>query len=130
DSWSGVLIFIPAMLLVGAAWYLATPVTLRHARRVQKIGAVFTRPFEAVTERWDPRSELTEDDVSPWFWINGTLPDSQEYEDLLAGSFWDYRLRVDGLVENLREFSCAELKAMPKQEQITTHFCIQGWSGV
>jgi len=27
-------------------------------------------------------------------------------------------------------FSYAELKAMPKQEQITTHFCIQGWSGV
>ena len=24
----------------------------------------------------------------------------------------------------------ADLKAMPKQEQITTHFCIQGWSGV
>ena len=28
------------------------------------------------------------------------------------------------------EFSLADLKAMPKQEQITTHFCIQGWSGV
>ena len=23
-----------------------------------------------------------------------------------------------------------DLKAMPKQEQIVTHFCIQGWSGV
>ena len=28
------------------------------------------------------------------------------------------------------EFSLADLKAMAKQEQITTHFCIQGWSGV
>lgn len=27
-------------------------------------------------------------------------------------------------------FTFAELKAMPKQEQITEHFCIQGWSGV
>ncbi len=26
--------------------------------------------------------------------------------------------------------SSAALKALPKQEQITTHFCIQGWSGV
>jgi DMSO/TMAO reductase YedYZ molybdopterin-dependent catalytic subunit len=33
-------------------------------------------------------------------------------------------------VETPRVFSYAELKAMPKQEQITTHFCIQGWSGV
>ena len=48
----------------------------------------------------------------------------------MADSFASYRLRVGGLVERPREFSCAELKAMPKQEQITTHFCIQGWSGV
>ena len=33
-------------------------------------------------------------------------------------------------METPRVFSYAELKAMPKQEQITTHFCIQGWSGV
>jgi DMSO/TMAO reductase YedYZ molybdopterin-dependent catalytic subunit len=32
-------------------------------------------------------------------------------------------------VEAPREFSLADLKAMAKQEQITTHFCIQGWSG-
>ena len=36
----------------------------------------------------------------------------------------------DGLVEHPRELSFAEIKAMPKQEQITEHFCIQGWSGV
>jgi DMSO/TMAO reductase YedYZ molybdopterin-dependent catalytic subunit len=34
------------------------------------------------------------------------------------------------LVEAPQEFSLADLKAMPKQDQITTHFCIQGWSGV
>jgi DMSO/TMAO reductase YedYZ molybdopterin-dependent catalytic subunit len=33
-------------------------------------------------------------------------------------------------VESPRDFSFADLKALPKQEQITTHFCIQGWSGV
>jgi DMSO/TMAO reductase YedYZ molybdopterin-dependent catalytic subunit len=33
-------------------------------------------------------------------------------------------------VETPREFSLADLKAFRKQEQITTHFCIQGWSGV
>ena len=41
-----------------------------------------------------------------------------------------YRLRIGGLVEAPQEFSLADLKAMAKQEQITTHFCIQGWSGV
>ena len=47
-----------------------------------------------------------------------------------GGWFARYRLRISGLVETPREFSLADLKAMPKQEQITTHFCIQGWSGV
>jgi sulfoxide reductase catalytic subunit YedY len=48
----------------------------------------------------------------------------------VKGGFLNYGLRVSGLVYNPREFSYAELRAMPKQEQITEHFCIQGWSGV
>jgi DMSO/TMAO reductase YedYZ molybdopterin-dependent catalytic subunit len=58
------------------------------------------------------------------------MPNSAEYEGLLAGRFANYRLRVGGLVEAPREFSLADLMGMRKQEQITTHFCIQGWSGV
>jgi DMSO/TMAO reductase YedYZ molybdopterin-dependent catalytic subunit len=46
------------------------------------------------------------------------------------GGFADYHLRISGLVEHPQEISFADLKAMPKQCQITTHFCIQGWSGV
>ena len=42
----------------------------------------------------------------------------------------DCRLHVSGLFENPKAFSYAELKAMPKQEQVTEHFCIRGWSGV
>ena len=58
------------------------------------------------------------------------MPNSQEFELLVKNDFSNYRLRVGGLVDNPAEFSYAALKAMPKQEQITTHFCIQGWSGV
>jgi methionine sulfoxide reductase catalytic subunit len=58
------------------------------------------------------------------------MPDSAEYERLLSGKFADSRLRVGGLAESPREFSLADLKAMRVQEQITTHFCIQDWSGV
>ena len=69
-------------------------------------------------------------DISPHFWPNGTMPNSAEFEALVADEFAHYRLRVSGLVEAPRDFSFADLKALPKQEQITTHFCIQGWSGV
>ncbi len=78
----------------------------------------------------DPKSELTEKDISPYFWPNGTMPNSAEFEALVADDFASYRLRVDGMVERPRSFSLSELRAMPKQDQITTHFCIQGWSGV
>jgi DMSO/TMAO reductase YedYZ molybdopterin-dependent catalytic subunit len=87
--------------------------------------------LKQLAEFWDPTSQLTEKDISPHFWPNHqNLPNSAEYDALLAGSFADYRLRVDGLVEHPQEFSFADLKAMPKQSQITTHFCVQGWSGV
>jgi DMSO/TMAO reductase YedYZ molybdopterin-dependent catalytic subunit len=64
------------------------------------------------------------------FWLNGTLPNSDEFNALVKGGFANYRLRVSGLVEDPQEFTYAQIKAMPKQEQITEHFCIQGWSGV
>ena len=130
DSWRGLAYSVPALLLVGLCWWGASPFTLRHPRLVQRVGGVLARPFSDVTERWDPRSELTEQDISPHFWPNGMMPASSEFEAMVKHDFADYRLRIGGLVEAPREFSLAELKAMPRQEQITTHFCIQGWSGV
>ena len=74
-------------------------------------------------------TQYTEKDISPYFWVNGTLPKSEELS-ARKGQLRGLSPAVGGLVENPREFSYAELKAMPKQEQITKHFCIQGWSGV
>ena len=110
--------------------WLASPFTVRHARVVQKVGEIMMWPFNALTEWWDPNSQLGEKDISPYFWPNGTMPKSPEYDTLIAEGFKSFVLRVGGLVESPRTFTYAELKAMPKQEQITTHFCIQGWSGV
>ncbi|MBG6078174.1 molybdopterin-dependent oxidoreductase [Polaromonas sp. CG_9.11] len=129
-SWSGFAFLIPAMLLVAVTWWLASPLTLRHARQVQRIGTFLSWPFGRATRSWDPTAQLTEKDISPHFWPNGTMPKSEEFDELVKNEFADYRLRIGGLVENPVELSIADLKAMPKQEQITTHFCIQGWSGV
>jgi sulfoxide reductase catalytic subunit YedY len=130
SSWSGFAIFVPAMALAAVTWWLASPFTIRHARVVQKVGELMMWPFNVLTEWWDPNSQLAEKDISPYFWPNGTMPKSAEFDALLAEGFKGFALRVGGLVESPRVFSYAELKAMPKQEQITTHFCIQGWSGV
>jgi DMSO/TMAO reductase YedYZ molybdopterin-dependent catalytic subunit len=129
-SWAGFPFFLLAMAILTAAWLLASPLTVRHARLVQRTGAFMIGWLKGLAERWDPHSELTEKDISPHFWANGTMPSSEEYDGLVADEFASYRLRISGLVESPQEFSLAELKAMPKQEQIPTHFCIQGWSGV
>lgn len=130
SSWDGSLIFIAAMVIVVVAWRLASPFTIKHARLVQKVGHVMVGPINGILESWDPNTQYAETDISPYFWLNGTMPSSDEFNSLVASGFSNYRLRVSGLVENAKEFSYDELKAMPKQEQITEHFCIQGWSGV
>lgn len=47
-----------------------------------------------------------------------------------APVFADYRLKIAGLVENPVALSLDQLRALPHHEQITQHYCIQGWSGV
>ena len=39
-----------------------------------------------------------------------------------------YRLRVDGLVDSPTSFSLADLKAMPRAEQVSDFHCVTGWS--
>jgi DMSO/TMAO reductase YedYZ molybdopterin-dependent catalytic subunit/thiosulfate reductase cytochrome b subunit len=129
-SWTGFPLFALAMAVMIAAWLLASPLTIKHARLVQRTGAFLIGWLKSLIEHWDVHAQLTEGDISPFFWLNGTMPGSPEFDALVANDFENYRLRVSGLVEAPREFSLAELKAMPKREQITTHFCIQGWSGV
>jgi len=129
-SWAGIAPFILAMVVVGLAWWLASPFTIRHARLVQKVGMFMVGWLKGLAEWWSPNNLMTEKDISPHFWINGTMPKWDAFDPLVADGFARYRLRIGGLVAWSQEFSLAELRAMPKQEQITTHFCIQGWSGV
>ncbi len=130
SSWKGLLVFSLAMILAVAAWCVASPFTIRHARLVQRIGQALVGPLMAFGEWGGPKTQYTQQDISPHFWLNGTLPDSDEFNALVKGGFADYRLRVSGLVEHPQDFSYAQIKAMPKHGQITEHFCIQGWSGV
>ena len=129
-SWTGFPFFVLAMAVMIAAWLIASPFTIRHARLVQHTGAFMIGWLKGLIEGWDVRSPMTENDISPFFWPNGTMPASEEFDGLVANHFASYSLRISGLVEAPCELSLVELKAMPKQEQITTHFCIQGWSGV
>jgi DMSO/TMAO reductase YedYZ molybdopterin-dependent catalytic subunit len=70
-------------------------------------------------------------DVSAVFRANGSQdPQSlpQNYLDLAAGEYADWRLRVGGLVAEPTAFSLADLRALPQRTQITRHDCVEGWS--
>ena len=132
SSWLGFGVFAATMVLVIVAWVAATPFTLRHPRTVQRVGYALIGPVQRLFEHVDTRpGEYSEGDISPYFWHNGQYPDtSDRYNTLRKGDFADYRLQIAGLVDNPVELSLADLRALPHHEQITQHFCIQGWSGV
>ncbi|MBV6508997.1 MAG: Sulfoxide reductase catalytic subunit YedY [Acidimicrobiales bacterium] len=131
DSWIGLAVFSASMVICIAAWVAATPFTLRYPRVVQRVGFALIGPVQRLFEHIDSSpGEYTEDDISPYFWHNGRYPDSEKYQRLLDSDFRDYRLHIGGLVDDPADLSLDDLRALPYQEQITQHFCIQGWSGV
>lgn len=131
NDWVGFGIFAVSMAVVAIAWVAATPFTLRHPRWVQRAGYALVGPAQRLFAHLDARpGAYTEKDISPYFWHNGKYPETPEYRALFENHFADYRLRIHGLVENPVELSLEELRALPRHEQITQHFCIQGWSGI
>jgi len=73
--------------------------------------------------------EYAEADLSKEFKANGsTNPDDASYKTHAANGFADWKLTVEGLVEQKLELSLAELRAMPSRTQITRHDCVEGWS--
>jgi DMSO/TMAO reductase YedYZ molybdopterin-dependent catalytic subunit len=73
--------------------------------------------------------EYSEADISAHFRSNGTHdPDDASYQALAKNAFVDWRLEVGGLVEHPRQWSLAELRALPSRTQITRHDCVEGWS--
>lgn len=129
-TWTGLWLYVLWMAVVVLVWCGASPLTLRYPRLVQRTGRRLVGWAKYLLEWSDPRASYDEKDISPYFWPNGTLPTSSEYKGLRDSGFRDYVLRVDGLVENPVTLTYDQLKAMPKQDQITQHYCIQGWSGI
>jgi methionine sulfoxide reductase catalytic subunit len=131
ESWVGFWIFAASLVVMIVAWVAATPFTYRRPRIVQRVGYALIGPAQRLFEHIDSHpGQYTEDDISPYFWHNGKYPETEEYKELEQNEFADYKLVIGGLVENPVELSLAELRALPYHEQITQHFCIQGWSGI
>ena len=121
-------LFVVAVIAVHA-W--ATQYSLLRPRRVQNMLDAVIAPIRSTILGWTvsvqnfPRSM-----IAPYFRVNGHPPETEEYKEMLKQGFTEWRLRVYGLVKNQQEFSLDDLRAMPRQTQVTEHSCIQGWTAI
>lgn len=103
----------------------------KFAGVLTKAEGLTRRAQRLVTDRKALAKEFTAADISKEFKPNGTVrPQDEEYVALLASNFADYRLVIDGLVENPQSLTLAELRAQPARTQITRHDCVEGWSAI
>ena len=58
------------------------------------------------------------------------MPVSDEWKAQLENNFAHYKLKISGLVDNPIELSLEEIKNIAKEQNITMHHCVQGWSGI
>lgn len=121
----GIILFT-IVFFVHAHW-----VSWKRPRWVQKVSAAINgNLWETTINKLKPSPYFKKEDISPFFWPNGKLPTSDEWKNLATNKFRDFKLKVTGLVENPVELSLDKLMNLGKEQNITMHHCIQGWSGV
>ena len=127
--------FVLRMLAVGGTTVLAGCEKLSHTgwftRALSSGEQLSSAAQHLVTSRRSMAQEFTEADRSPTFRSNGTsAPDDDDYREMAANNFKEYRLEVDGLVEKPAALTLAQLRALPSRTQITRHDCVEGWSAI
>jgi DMSO/TMAO reductase YedYZ molybdopterin-dependent catalytic subunit len=81
-----------------------------------------------LTARGSLAREFRPDQISKVAPINGDLPRTFDYQQLLRRGFTNWRLDIDGLVAQPSSLSLAELHQFPVSRQITHQACEEGWS--
>jgi DMSO/TMAO reductase YedYZ molybdopterin-dependent catalytic subunit/thiosulfate reductase cytochrome b subunit len=114
------------VISVVATWF-----SRRYPRRTQHLLGIMVNPLERALSRvFTSRQHYSWSDISPYHRVNGYPPPSDDYAELVAGDFADYRLEVGGLVERPMTFSLKELRALGNESYVAKHNCIQGWSAI
>ncbi|HVS93807.1 MAG TPA: molybdopterin-dependent oxidoreductase [Mucilaginibacter sp.] len=121
-----------AIILFTVAFaFLAHWISWQRPRSLQHAEAAINGTLWTLTiNRLNPHRYFQKKDISPFFWVNGRMPDSDEWRNLASNGFKDYKLKISGLVENPVELSLDDLMNLGIEQNITMHHCIQGWSGI
>jgi DMSO/TMAO reductase YedYZ molybdopterin-dependent catalytic subunit/thiosulfate reductase cytochrome b subunit len=131
-SFTGLYIAIGIILFVTLICFIALWLSWHRRRFLQKTQAFINENlWISSLNLFKIRKSYKKEDISPYFWANGKIPDdSEEWKELAKNDFKDYKLQVKGLCENPLELSINEMKDIVKEQNITMHNCIQGWSGI
>jgi len=125
------VVWLAGLTGVVAIHVLATAYSRQRPRFVQKATESITNPLRTLLFGHEISAQhYSSADISPYFWVNGRPPKEENYLAMARDQFANYSLKVSGLVGTPLRLTLADLRAMPKQTQITKHCCIQGWSGV
>ncbi|HVW78928.1 MAG TPA: molybdopterin-dependent oxidoreductase [Alloacidobacterium sp.] len=117
--------------IVILSWVAAHYISWFFPRGLQHAQKAISQPVRLITlDRLIPQQTYTRAQISPRFWPNGNLPERNDWKQMEANGFVDFRLKVGGLVQCPMELSLADMRALGEEESITLHHCIQGWSGV
>ena len=137
-------------LLKDAARLLAAPARRRFLRGGLTLGGLAALTGCNVTDTETAESLLMavsrfNDRVQAWLFdpnrLAPTYPPSMITRPFPFNAFYGidkvprvdgetFRLRLGGRVQNQRSWGLAELAALPQQEQITRHICVEGWSAI
>lgn len=125
----GLFTLILLVVIMVNVW--ATGISLKKPRSIQQNLDKIIVPLKWLLFRKAiSKQSFNKSNVSPFFRINGLPPQTQEFQSLSENNFLDWKLDVFGLVEKPIKFSLNDLYNFNKQEQITEHFCIQGWTAI
>jgi DMSO/TMAO reductase YedYZ molybdopterin-dependent catalytic subunit len=92
------------------------------------LGETLTYASQRLLTRHSLAREFPRSQISNPPFVNELAPLGDEYKRLQAGGFADWRLTVDGMVDQPGSFSLAQLKSYPTRSQITHLACEEGWS--
>jgi thiosulfate reductase cytochrome b subunit len=106
---AGAALGLIGIAVVVVSWFAAHYISWYFPRALQHAEKWLMQPAKMVTlDRLIPQEHYTVARISPYFWPDGKMPEREDWRRLAAEGFKDYKLRVDGLVENPVELSLAD----------------------
>ncbi|HIF75239.1 MAG TPA: molybdopterin-binding protein [Porticoccaceae bacterium] len=118
------------ILLTGCDSNIYTPPTIRDGLMgVADVLTMASQRFLLSNQALVQEHDINEITKNFPVW-NQSNPEDEEYQRLRRGSFAEWRLSVEGLVNQPISLSLEDLKRFPKRTQITSHICEQGWSAI